>query len=42
MGLDTSGLVIFDQRAGLPDIEDRTSAEIVTSPTGRQTTLIRT
>ncbi|MCW1967397.1 MAG: AAA-like domain-containing protein [Anaerolineae bacterium] len=41
LGLDTGWLVIFDQRAGLPDIEDRTSAEIVTSPAGRHITLIR-
>ena len=41
LGLDTGWLVIFDQRAGLPDIEDRTSAEVVTSPAGRQITLIR-
>ncbi len=40
LGLDTGWLVIFDQRAGLPDIEDRTSAEVVISPAGRQITLI--
>ncbi len=41
LGLDTGWLVIFDQRDGLPDIEDRTSAEVVTSPAGRHITLIR-
>ncbi|MCW1968058.1 MAG: AAA-like domain-containing protein [Anaerolineae bacterium] len=41
LGLDTGWLVIFDQRAGLPDIEDRTSAEVVISPAGRHITLIR-
>ncbi|MCW1969755.1 MAG: DEAD/DEAH box helicase family protein [Anaerolineae bacterium] len=41
LGLDTGWLVIFDQRAGLPDVEDRTSSEVVISPAGRQITLIR-
>ncbi len=41
LGLDNGWLVIFDQRDGLPDIEDRTSAEVVISPAGRQITLIR-
>ncbi|MEZ4659241.1 MAG: hypothetical protein R2911_16890 [Caldilineaceae bacterium] len=39
--LSTGWLVIFDQRAGLPDISERTTVETVASPAGRQITLIR-
>lgn len=41
LGLETGWLVIFDQRSGLPPLEERTSAEIVTTPAGRAITLIR-
>ncbi len=41
LGLTTGWLVIFDQRSGLPDISERTSAEIATSATGRTITVIR-
>lgn len=41
LGLDTGWLVIFDQRAGLPDIAERTSTETATSPAGRAITVIR-
>ncbi len=42
-GLDlaTGWLVIFDQRSGLPDISERTTTEIATSPAGRKVTVIR-
>jgi hypothetical protein len=41
LGLDTGWLVIFDQRSGLPDISERTSAETATSPVGLTITVIR-
>lgn len=41
LGLDTGWLVIFDQRNGLPDISERTTAETATSPAGRTITVIR-
>jgi hypothetical protein len=41
LGLDTGWLVIFDQRGGLPDISERTTAETATSPAGRRITVIR-
>ncbi|HMV47540.1 MAG TPA: AAA family ATPase, partial [Blastocatellia bacterium] len=41
LGLDTGWLVIFDQRSGLPNISERTSAESVTSTAGRLVTVIR-
>ena len=41
LGIETGWLVIFDQRSGLPPIEERTSAEIKTTPVGRTITLIR-
>ena len=40
LGLDTGWLIIFDQRASLPAIEDRTRSETATSPSGRQITVI--
>ncbi|MEP7339544.1 MAG: AAA-like domain-containing protein [Acidobacteriota bacterium] len=39
--LDTGWLVIFDQRTGLPDISERTTAETATTPAGRTVTVIR-
>jgi hypothetical protein len=41
LGLSTGWLVIFDQRSGQPPIAERTGAEVATTPTGRQVTLIR-
>ncbi len=41
LGLDTGWLVIFDQRAGLPDISERTSTELTSTPGGRSVTLVR-
>jgi hypothetical protein len=41
LGLNTGWLVIFDRRADLPPISDRTSSETVTSPQGRTIVLIR-
>ncbi len=41
LGLDQGWLVIFDQRSGLPPIEDRTTTEMQTSATGRSITVIR-
>ena len=41
LGLDTGWLVIFDQRAGLPPIEDRTSAAEAVTPGGRRVTVVR-
>jgi len=41
LGLDTGWLVIFDQRSGLPDISERTTAETATTPAGRTVTVIR-
>jgi type II secretory pathway predicted ATPase ExeA len=40
LGLDSGWLVIFDQRPGLPPIAERTSAADVTTPGGRQVTLV--
>lgn len=34
-------LVIFDQRSGQPDISERTTSELVETPSGRTVTLIR-
>ncbi len=39
--MDTGWLVIFNQRSGLPDISERTTTEIATSPAGRTITVIR-
>jgi hypothetical protein len=41
LGLDTGWLVIFDQRSGLADISERTTAETVATPAGRSVTVIR-
>ena len=41
LGLDTGWLVIFDQRSGLPEISERTTAETAISPAGRTITVIR-
>jgi hypothetical protein len=41
LGLETGWLVIFDQRAGLPEIGERTTAEAATTPGGRVVTVIR-
>jgi AAA-like domain len=41
LGLDTGWLVIFDQRAGLPDISERTTTEPAITPAGRTVTVIR-
>jgi hypothetical protein len=40
LGLDSGWLIIFDQRTGLPPIEERTTYETVTSPAGRRITVI--
>jgi hypothetical protein len=40
LGLDSGWLIIFDQRADLPPIEDRTRSETTTSPGGRRITVI--
>lgn len=40
LNLETGWLVIFDQRSGLPPIEERTSAEAATTPQGKTVTLI--
>lgn len=40
LGLDRGWLIIFDQRAGLPAIEERTRSEAATSSSGRQITVI--
>ena len=40
LGLDSGWLIIFDQRAGLPPIEERTRSEIATSTGGREITVI--
>lgn len=40
LGLDSGWLIIFDQRPGLPPIEDRTRSETTTSPGGRTITVI--
>lgn len=41
LGLETGWLVLFDQRSGLPDISERTTAQEVMTPCGRTITLIR-
>jgi len=41
LGLATGWLVIFDQRAGLPPIAERTSAEVAVTPSGRRVTVVR-
>ncbi|MEI2611683.1 MAG: hypothetical protein V9G20_23860 [Candidatus Promineifilaceae bacterium] len=41
LGLETGWLVLFDQRSGLPDISERTTAQEVMTPRGRTITLIR-
>jgi type II secretory pathway predicted ATPase ExeA len=41
LGLDTGWLVIFDQRSGLPDISERTTAEKARTPAGREVTVVR-
>ncbi len=41
LNLDNGWLVIFDQRRGLLEIGERTSTEILTTPTGRAITVIR-
>ena len=40
LGLDSGWLVIFDQRPGLPPIEDRTRSELMSTPSGRTVTVI--
>ncbi len=41
LGLDTGWLVIFDQRSGLPDISERTTAEKARTIGGREVTVVR-
>ena len=41
LGLDTGWLVVFDLRAGLPDIAVRTQAAEVLSPAGRTVTVVQ-
>jgi hypothetical protein len=41
LGLDRGWLVLFDRRAGLPPIAERTTTEAVISPEGRQISVIR-
>jgi len=41
LGLDTGWLVIFDQRSGLPDISERTTAEKARTTGGREVTVVR-
>ncbi|MEM7032556.1 MAG: ATP-binding protein [Chloroflexota bacterium] len=41
LGLATGWLVIFDQRSGLPEISERTTTDLATTPTGKQVTVIR-
>lgn len=41
LGLATGWLVIFDQRSGLPPLEERTTAAKALTPAGRTVTLIR-
>ncbi len=41
LGLDTGWLIIFDQRSGLPRIEERTTASEATTPSGRTVTVVR-
>jgi hypothetical protein len=40
LGLDTGWLIIFDQRAGLPPIEERTRIEQTTADSGRRISVI--
>ena len=40
LGLDSGWLIVFDQRTGLPPIEDRTRSETMASPSGRRITVI--
>jgi len=40
-GLQTGWLVIFDQRSGLPPLEDRVTAEEAVTPGGRRVQLVR-
>ncbi len=41
LGLDRGWLVIFDQRSGLPPIEDRTTTAMRVTASGRSNTVIR-
>ena len=41
LGQDSGWLVLFDRRPGLPPLEERVSASLVTSPDGRAITVIR-
>jgi len=41
LGLETGWLVIFDQRSDLPEISERTTTEVATTPSGRTVTVIR-
>lgn len=41
LGLSTGWLVVFDQRTGIPEISERTSTELTTTPDGRTVTVIR-
>jgi hypothetical protein len=41
LGQDSGWLVIFDRRAGLAPVGERLAASVVTSPAGRQVTVIR-
>ncbi len=41
LSLQTGWLVIFDQRSNLPDISERTTTEMATTPQGRLVTVIR-
>ena len=41
LGLESGWLVIFDQRSGLPPIEERTTTESATTASGRAVVVIR-
>ncbi|MCP2337824.1 ATP-binding protein [Actinomadura rupiterrae] len=41
LGLDTGTLIIFDRRKNAPPVAERTTTEMVESPTGRKVTLLR-
>lgn len=41
LGLDSGWLVIFDRRPGLSPVDERLSVSVVTSPGGREVTVIR-
>jgi hypothetical protein len=41
LGLDRGWLVIFDRRPGIPRVAERTAAELVPTPDGRQVNLVR-